>query len=240
MKIAVCDDMQQDCKAIAEYLLRYSKENMLNIEIEKFRSCEELLSAFSRYHFKIVFLDIYMGGISGVETAYKIRELDKDCAIIFITTSVDHRADGFEVGAVHYLVKPATYEGVRTALERCGRILAPEGKYFSILQNRNSVRVRMKDVIFAEVFGKEVLIHTANEKLKTYATLSKIAEYLTGDSFLMCHRCYIVNMRHITGVLDEDFVMDNGEKVPIRKNGRQKTKDEYSNYLFNSVRGVAE
>ena len=95
LNIAICDDLSADRQKIKEYLLRYSRENLLDIQIFEFDGGEELLSGFLFSSFKIVFIDIYLNGISGVETAYKIREADKDCSIIFTTSSVDYRADGF-------------------------------------------------------------------------------------------------------------------------------------------------
>jgi DNA-binding LytR/AlgR family response regulator len=237
MKIAVCDDVPADLQIITEYLLRYSEENLLDIQIEEFAGGEKLLSVFSSSPFKIIFIDIYLDGISGVETAYKIREADKDCAIIFITSSVDHRADGFEVGAIHYLVKPITYKATAEAMERCRHHFVSEAKYFCITSGRQVIRIKMKDVLYAEVFGKAVIIHTIDGTYKTYKSLSAIAGLLQEGHFLQCHRFYLVNMQHISGVLKEDFQLSNGKKIPIRKNGKQKTKDVFHDYLFRSIRG---
>ena len=239
MKIAVCDDAESDRKKIAEYLKRYSEDNLLDFQIEEFSCGEELLAAFFSCPYKIIFLDIYMGRLSGIDVAYKIRQMDNNCAIILITTSVDHRADGFEIGAVHYLVKPVIYDGVKKALDRCTGIYVKDEKFISIISERKTVKIRMKDVLFAEVFGKEVHIHTLMQTYKTYTSLSDITRHLDENTFLNCHRCYIVNMSHIVGVLEHDFLLANGEQVPIRKNGRQKAKDEYSDYLFRSVRGAS-
>lgn len=237
MKIAVCDDVSADRQIISEYLLRYSQENLLDIQIAEFDGGEELLLAFSASPFKIIFIDIYLDGISGVETAYKIREVDKGCSIIFTTSSVDYRADGFEVGAIHYLVKPVTYLDATAAMERCKGHFSSEEKYFSITSARQVIRIKMKNVLYAEVFGKEVLIHTADGPFKTYKSLSEIADLLQGGHFLQCHRCYLVNMQHISGILKEGFQLSNGKTIPIRKNGRQNTKDVFTDYLFRSIRG---
>jgi DNA-binding LytR/AlgR family response regulator len=240
MKIAVCEDVGEERQLIKEYLLRYSQENLIDIQTEEFTEGEKLLSEFSSSSFKIIFMDIYLEGISGVETAYKIREADKDCSIIFITSSADHRADGFEVGALHYLVKPVTYEAFAEAMERCRHHFASEEKYFSITSERQVLRIKFKNVLYAEVYGKAVIIHTIDGIHKIYKPLSEMADLLQEGHFLQCHRCYLVNMQHISKVLKEDFQLSNGEKIPIRKNGRQKTKDVFNDYLFSSVRGDLE
>lgn len=236
MRIAVCDDNNNDRKVLSEHIVSYAEKHLLDIEIEGLQSGEALIDSFSSLPFQMVFLDIYLDGISGVETAFKLREKDENCIIIFVTTSPDFRAEGFEVGAVHYLIKPASYEGVETALNRCRRIFDEAEKCFEITVERRMAKVRTRDVLYAEVYGKTVLIHTISGTLKTYTTLSEIAALLEGGPFITCHRCYIVNMNYVSELLEADFLLENGEKVPIRKNGRQKIKDEYLQYVFNRVR----
>ncbi|HEX2937495.1 MAG TPA: LytTR family DNA-binding domain-containing protein [Ruminiclostridium sp.] len=236
LKIAVCDDMQEDCEVLAKCISQYADEKMLDIEIKIFNSGVKLISDFLAEDFKIVFLDIYMNGLSGIETAYKIRDINKDCMIIFTTTSPDFRAEGFEVGATHYLLKPLTYSGVEEALRRCSHFLSDGCKFINVTVDRHTVPVRLQDILYAEVYGKAVSIHTMNGVLKTYLTLAKLEAALTG-TFLKCDRSYIVNMQYITGMEKESFLLVNGEKVPIRFNGRQKVKDSYNRYLLKSIRG---
>lgn len=236
MKIAVCDDLQEDQRTLSKYILQYADKMMLDIEIQTIDSGVKLISEFQKSAYKIIFLDIYMDGLSGVETALKIRETDKQCMIIFTTSSPDYRAEGFEVGAVHYLLKPLKYNEVEEALNRCSRLFVESEKYFSITVERHTVQVRMQDILYIEVYGKLVLIHTVRETLKTYMPLAQIAALLDGP-FLKCNRSYIVNMRHITAVHKECFQLENGESIPIRYNGRQKVKDEYNLYFMGSLRG---
>ena len=236
MKIAVCDDTAVDRSRTIEYILQYANQNMLDFQVEPFETGTELLHAFRESAYKIIFLDILMDGITGVETAYKIREMGSDCIIIFTTTSPEYRAEGFDIGAVHYLLKPLQYKAVEDALNRCKRLFTENEKYFSIIVNRHSVQVRFKDALYIEVFGKYTLIHTLNDILKTYIPLFKIATLLNEGPFLECHRCYIVNMYYISGILEDCFQLDNGEEIPIRRKGRQAIKDEYSRYFLNAIR----
>lgn len=237
LKIAVCDDTAADRQLTSNYILRYADRFMLDFKIEEFATGTELLRAYQKAAYQIVFLDILMDGLSGVETAYKIRETGCDCILIFTTTSPDFRAEGFDVGAVHYLLKPLTYEGVENALNRCKRIFVESEKQFSIVTNRQTVRVRFKDVLYLEVYGKCTLIHTFNGVIKTYTPLFKVASLLQSGPFLMCHRCYVVNMSYVSGILEDCFELDTKEKIPIRRKGRQAIKDEYCQYFLNSVRG---
>jgi DNA-binding LytR/AlgR family response regulator len=223
-----------------EYVLRYADQSMLDFHVDEFQTGTELMQAFQKSDYKIVFLDILMDGISGVETAYKIRETDSECVIVFTTTSPDFRAEGFDVGAIHYLLKPFTFEAVTKALDRCKRLFAASERYFCVIANRQSVKVRFQDVLYVEVYGKCTLIHTINDTIKTYTPISKIALLLREGPFLACHRCYIVNMRYISGILDDCFELDNEKKIPIRRKGRQAIKDEYKRYFINSIRSLGD
>ena len=236
MKIAVCDDSSAVRKRISEYITQYADQFMLDFQIETFQTGADLLDAFQKSEFKIIFLDIIMDGISGVETAYRIRKKDSECMVVFITTSPDFMAEGFDLGAVHYLLKPLTYKMVEEALNRCKRLFIESEKYLSIVTNRHTVRVRFKDILYIEVYGKCTFIHTLNGSLKTYNPLFKIATLLIDGPFLECHRCYIVNMCYISDVLEDCFKLDNGEKIPIRRKGRQAIKDGYYKYFLNSMR----
>lgn len=239
MKIAVCDDEETQRKKMSEYLVRYSEENMLYMEIDTFENGASLLTAFETSEYQIVFLDIYMKGISGVETAFNIRSQHEACAIVFITSSPDYRAEGFEVGATHYILKPVTYESLSTAMNRCKRLLSFEERFIVVTLERKPQKVRLKDVIYIEVYSKNVLLHTHESVLETRMPLVEIEQMLSGGSFLRCHRSFIVNMRLVVGVLEQDFLMKNNKKVPIRKNGSQKVKEEYNDYLFNSIREIS-
>lgn len=236
MKIAVCDDCAADRETLQQHLQILGDRQLLSMETIPFQSGEELIQAFEPGVFQLVFLDIYMTGITGVETAFRIREADPDCVIVFATTSPEHRAEGFDVGAVHYLIKPVTPEGVEAVLSRCRRLVGEAVKQIEIVVDRRNVRVRMGDILYAEVYGKTVLIHTLEGTLKTHITLGELAELLEEGPFLACHRCFIVNMRHVADMEESDFLLENGTRIPIRKNGRQKTKDAYIQYVFDAVR----
>jgi Response regulator of the LytR/AlgR family len=232
----VCDDREFDRNQISEFILHYTGQTMLDIEVDEYADGEALLDAYRELRYPIVFLDIFMKGLSGVDAAYKIRERNADCLLIFTTESPDYMAAGFDVGATHYLLKPLTYKRVEEALNRCRRIFSENERYFCVTADRRTVQIRFRDVLYTEVFGKLVLIHTAGGEVKTYTPLGQIADMLSGGPFLQCHRCYIVNMNFISGVLDDCFVLDNNETIPIRRKGRQDLKDAYSRYFLTALR----
>ncbi|ACL75524.1 LytR/AlgR family response regulator transcription factor [Ruminiclostridium cellulolyticum] len=238
MKIAICDDLRFDRTLLCEYILQYAKNSLINIEVVEFDSGEEMLSSFSEEKYKIVFLDIYMKGIDGVEVAEKIRETDEDCKIIFTTSSEDHKGEGFEVAATHYLIKPITYERVEQALNRCKQILAFDAQYIELPFGKEFVKINLRDILYVEAVRNGVVITTELKEFKIHMSMAKICNIITDKRFLRSHRGFIVNMQHIISTKDNEFVLKNGSIVPIRQSGRKEIKIAYMHYVIENHKKI--
>ena len=236
MEIAICDDRAADRALLAEYLEAALETRRLDYTLRAFSGGEEMLSAMGQVPYKINFLDIYMRGMSGVELARRIAGRDPKAAIVFTTTSPDYMAEGFQVGAVHYLVKPFTAQAVDQALERCLRLVGRSERYLELLVNRVPRRVLFSQVLYAESQNRYCAINTPGQVLKAYMRLDELQGQLDDVRFLRCHRSFLVNMDHIAGVLDYDFVLDSGARVPIRREERLRIKTAFEEYLFEKNR----
>jgi len=239
LHIGLCDDLCSDLALLEEYILHYMDTHSIDCTISKFESGEALLENLQNaqnQQYDIVFLDIYMEGKNGVETARALRNAGLNCMIIFTTTSPDHALDGFEVGAVHYLIKPLTYETVESGLDRCKQLFAQCGQYIEVKTGRTMTRILLKDLVFAEVYGNTLLIHTAFEEVKTYISLDELLKLLPPENFLHCHRSYVVNMNFIASQDGSDFVLKDSQRIPIPKKDTQRMRQAYSDYLFSRVR----
>lgn len=237
MNIAICDDLQSDSELLQKYIEMYCTNHSIDFEFFSFLSGEALLENFEKDKYEILFLDIYMGGKSGIETAHAIRDADSECLIIFTTTSLDHAIESFEVAAIHYLVKPLNYDHVEKALDRCNQLFTLADKYIQVMSQRIMVRVLLKELMFAEVYRNITVLHTVSGEVKTYMPLDELSLLLEGEEFLRCHRSYIVNMNFIVGMENCDFILKNEQKVPIPRQDKQQMKQQYTNHLFNTVRG---
>ena len=236
MRIAICEDLKSDSNQLKSYVERYLADYRIEALLSVFESGEAFLQN-SPEQYDIVFLDIFMEGRNGIETARRLRSLGCDCMIIFTTTSLDHALESYEIGAAHYLVKPIDYKQVQTALDRCKKLFSQAQRYIEVLSERLTVRVYFNDLIFAEVFGNATLLHTAQGKVKTYLPLDKVGEQLNSVQFLRCHRSYIVNMDYIQSTDASDFILEGGQRVPLPRKDKQLMKQRYADYLFGLVRG---
>ncbi|MEA5083226.1 MAG: LytTR family DNA-binding domain-containing protein [Lachnospiraceae bacterium] len=236
MHIGICDDCKKDIELLTRYIEQYIDTLHLDYTLSTFESGEDFLESIPTKKYDMVFLDIYMKEKTGVETARILRKTDQSCLIIFTTSSLDHALDGFEVGAVHYLVKPLSYEDVQIGLNRCKQLFAQAEKYIEVKTGRVITPILIKDIVFAEVYGNTVLIHTNSEEIKAYISLDELAKLLPADIFLRCHRSYVVNMNFISSQDGSDFILKSGTKIPIPKKEIQLMRKYYTDYLFNCVR----
>ena len=164
MLIAIVDDIAEE-----RILLRTRLENILdqkNVEFHcyEYENGEAFLKASKEHDFTVLFLDIYMNGANGIEIAREFRNTNKDCLLIFTTTSLDHALEGFKVRAMHYLVKPYTEEELSSLIDEIlSRIPASEKK-LTVKVNGSDLQIPFKTIIHADHFSHMIHIHTTKEK----------------------------------------------------------------------------
>lgn len=236
MRIAICDDCKDDIKHLTNLINKYSLLNALNVEIMQYECEESLFKDLKKDYFKIVFLDIYIDKSLGIDVAKKIREIDNNCLIIFTTISPNYALDAYSVHAIDYLLKPIDFDVFENALNRCVNFFSDSFKFIQVLSNRLMIKIPQKNIIFIEVFNKYCLIHTTDGVIKTYMSLSKLETLIDSNVFLRCHKSYMINMKHIEEILENDFLLKNNTKIPISQDKKLIFKQEYIDYLFKITR----
>ena len=235
LHIMTCEDDVEDARQLARALGSCHILHDVDYQVESFRTARQLLLNYEAAHCDILFLDILIGDGDGISVARKIRDLNADVPIVFVTSSRDYAIDSYDVNAVHYLMKPVTPQAVDEALKRCQRVIHDKHRTIKVMSGRMTERVLARDVMYAETFGHRVTLHLRGRDLDTTTPLAKIAEE-GGDPFLRCHRSFVVNMDYVTAVHGKSFMMADGSEVPIRTNGSAQVIAAYHAYLFASVR----
>ena len=237
MKIAVCDDLTADCTLLDQLVTAHMDSRQIESCVSVFNSGEALLAAISDgQQFAIYFLDIYMGGLSGVAAAFQIRRQSTDAVIVFTTTSPDYMAEGFELGAAHYILKPVSADAVAQALDRALRQTGMPERYINVTVDRTPHRLRLNDIITIESRDKLCVITTTGGELRQYSRLSDLETELDDARFLRCHRSFLINMDYASGIVDGEFRMATGTRVPIKRDKRQEMKLLFSGYCFDRLR----
>lgn len=228
IEIAVCDDEE----IIREQIRQLVKRNVPDCHIELYAAGEELLA--EERTFDLVFLDIQMEGLNGMETARALRAKCRETLFIFITGFTEYVFEAFDVSAFHYLIKPLEEEKLKEVLDRAlaeiKRRKVQEKKQLLIHTRSRSVNLEQGDILYLESRGKKVEIHTLQETIEVYASISKLGEEL-GSGFYRCHRGYLVNMAYIAEYRTDLIRLSNGEEVYLAKEKYQPFVKAYMRYL---------
>lgn len=234
LNVAICEDEDIELKRLEKILELTDFE----INLFVFKNASEFIRTFEAKKYDLIFMDIYMPEITGVEAVEFIRQKDKDVYISFCTTSVDHALDGYRLNVERYLEKPVRTDDVIEVLERArSRRVTTKRRCISL--GKNSGLIDNEDIVFAEQNNHTVYIHLLNgELLHRTATLDNLSAELCGTNFFRCHKSYIVNFDHVENIDRSIYVfeMKNGEKVPIKQREFPQICESFNEYVFSVMR----
>jgi DNA-binding LytR/AlgR family response regulator len=233
LRIALCEDTVFDAELLST-LIEMSK---INYHLDTFPSGESLLEDFEKDKYDLIFLDVYMAELTGVQTAERIRELDTQVVIVFTTTSDDFTREGYRLNAYKYLLKPVVRDDVDDALELATlKRDKAQGATLAIVTDNTPVIIPLSDIVSIESSNRRSLIYTSKESYATTMTIDDLEKLLPYPRFLRSHRSYIVNLDHVDDI-EDDFIMDNGAVSYIAVKNHRKIKHIYDDYIFSTVRG---
>lgn len=235
-QIAVCDDLKEARAQLLPMLQEYLAAKGLTAALAEFDSGEALCEAFAPGAFCLVFLDIYMIGMSGVETARRLRAADPNCAIIFTTTSREHGADAFDVEAFYYLVKPIDKEKLFAVMNKWYALLC-EIKTLSLKCGWTTREIFIRDILYIEVRGRNSSVHTAAGIFETQTPLSAIEAMLPAGEFCRPIRYCLAAHRYIRSVGADGLTLSNGEKLPVSRKEHETVKNQFAAYRLRALRG---
>ena len=236
MKIAVCDDD----KATREHIASLIEEQEDSAKIITFASGEKLLKA--KEDFDIIFLDVEMKKVSGLDAARQIRREQEKAGkaksiIIFVTGYEKYVYDAFDVAAFQYLIKPLQKEKFTAVFGRAWKeayaMQGQEKQYLFVKSAGIQTKVYLKDIYYIESANKKVIIHTKTGVLETYGKMDEW-EQTAGGSFYRCHRCYLVNMEKIASYGTDVIKVVNGDKLLI---AQKKYADFVKRYMVYAKNG---
>lgn len=240
MKIAVVDDLSEERAEIIHlvntyFINRYPAYGILP-DFSEFESGESFLENFEPHTYKLVFLDIYMNELTGVETAEKLLYLDKQCRVIFFTSSTDHLLEGYGVHALSYVLKPIGQHqnALIQALDYYMDLLNIDNKGLSIRTTQGERYLLYKHIVYVESSVRNLCFHLPTEVLKVQGTYGEYAQKLLQDErFLESYRNLTVNMDYISRPLDRDFLLKTDEQIPISRRKKSAVLEKYTQYFIN-------
>lgn len=238
MRIAVCDDNAVFLQNAVQLIERWGAERCVPIEVCPFENGDALIAANASARFDVIFLDILMPMLSGMDTARELRQHDSAVRILFLTASPEFALESYEVKAQGYLLKPVAYEKLRAALDECAAVMTTQPKHLIVHTPYGYQRVYYHTIDYIEAQNKRVCFHLeSGEVVASVEPLYTFEKALTVDEgFFKCHRSYIVYMPHVENFNAVQITTKAGD-VPIARGFAKPFKDAYFALMFRDGEG---
>lgn len=243
-RVAICDDDQQQRELVQHMLMTLSMKTSIDFEIDYFESGELLVSYYenNQQPFHILILDIEMGGINGIQTAQKIRDLKHlDEQIVFLTSYPDYMIESFDVVTFQYLLKPiavSTFE--EKILKVCQYFQSLDKRILIIKSDYEEVVLKYDDIISIEAvksltMKNKLHVVTLQQTHTTKGIISNYATALKQYHFLQIHRSIIINLLHVKKFAGGMVLMSNGVELPIGRSKVKEVKDVYTKFMITGM-----
>ena len=233
LHIAICDDSAADTAYLSALVGEWATASGHTVRIREYPSAENFLFRWEDDSSdQFLLLDIEMGQMNGVELARRIREKNETAQIVFITGYPDFIAEGYEVSALHYLMKPVSREKLFAALDRGVTNLSRLPECVVLPVGKTTLKIPTDSIVYAESDGHYVLLHAGKEIHRLRMTVPEIADAL-GDSFARCGRSFVVGLRYVQRITKEAVHLDTGAQLPLGKG----YFDELNRALIKYLRG---
>lgn len=216
-RVAICDDDETQLQLLQSLISKWSRTAGQPCEIQVFSSAETFLFAYDEEKtYDILLLDVEMSGLSGIGLARRIREDNQRAEIIFITSHFEFVSEGYEVDALHYLVKPVPEDKLMQVLAKAALRLSTEPPSLVIGCDDETIRLYESDILYAESLLHYLSIHTGKGEYKIRETISAFEKRLT-DDFFRIHRSYLVSLKHVTGISRTSVTLDGDMVLPLAR-----------------------
>lgn len=232
MKIAIVEDELHQQELIVKYIEEWAQAGKEQVEFSCFDSSESFLFAWEDVKdYQLLVLDIEMGEINGLELAKRVRAEDRSIPIMFITGYDEYMQYGYDVSALHYLIKPVNKERLYQALDKLSES-NPEAVKSLVVNGENEIRrVLINDILYVEADGHESIMHTLEGVILLKASFGEMErQLLPFKEVTKCHRAYLVNLRFVSVLQNANLILDNGEILPIARNRKKNVQQKFLEY----------
>jgi DNA-binding LytR/AlgR family response regulator len=234
--IAVCDDQESERSKICTAIETYLSEQKISAKLLEFHCAEQLISATegNKIKFDLIFLDIVMADMDGLNCARLIRQQDKLVNIVFLTCSTDYVCEGYEVNATAYLVKPINEGKLQAALAKAIVQVADQSQTsIAITSGGVTQRISVKQILYLESQKNRVAVAMAQtgEKLTVYTTLDRFEQLYPSTMWIRTHKSFIVNFLYIEQYVSGKFALSDGTVIPISRFYKEQAREDFFKLL---------
>lgn len=230
INVAIVEDEAKECAVLKGYLFDYAERNGITVDVAVYNNAESFLDKYN-LKYDIIFMDIELPGENGMKAAEKLRKIDSDVVLVFITNLKKYVLKGYEVGALNYILKPIKYAGLNMTMIRAVNII--KSRKDSILHLRidgGGKNIYGRDIYFIEIIDHDITIHTVNGDVCVYGSLGKLESQLSSREFFRVSANAIVNLKYIGQVIGNEITVNN-KIITISRNKKKLFLQAMNNYL---------
>ena len=234
MKIAICDDEIYFAGKLREILMQYLEERHIDFEIELFSSGREFVElGVEMLQYQIIFLDINMKQMDGIETAKNVRAYTEESFVIFVTAYIDYSLEGYQVVASRYILKNNL--NFREQIYECMDAITKKMKCFLTRKifrfQEGEKKIRIENILYIESCKHYLRIKHINGECEMRGKISNLEKWMSNYGFVQTHRSYLVNVRYMKMVRANEVELDNGEILSVSRDKAQEVKKKQMIYL---------
>ena len=216
IRIALVDDSQQDIQRLKGYVERYAQEHNETLHVQLYPDGLEFLEHY-KGAFDIIFMDVEMPHLNGIDVARKLREIDSAVALIFVTNMAQYAICGYEVNAIDYMVKPVSYFNFVDKLTKAiGTVKRNRGKQLLLHSGDGLVTISVEDIDYVERDGNHLVFHSAHGEFRERGAVAELAKRLEGAGFAKCTAGCLVNLSRVVKV-NKDTVWVGATGLPLAR-----------------------
>ena len=238
-KIAVCDDEKNICSSIENVILDYQKELCTELEVEVFYSGKELCRAIdNEERFDLIFLDIEMDLLNGIEVGIKIRQEKDDyiTKIVFVSGTEQYYRQLFNVQPLNFILKPIDPLKIRENIKLAMKLSNQLDGLFTYKKRQEVYKIDVKDILYFESMDREIRMLTIKGEEKFYGKLEDVLAQVGKYQFMQIHKSYIVSYNQVTQFKYEQVLLANGECLPISQSRRKEIRALQMQYERERIR----
>ena len=218
LRVAIVESDTDIRTQMQVFVQRFARSEGMDIRVEEFDRGDRFLAQYQSLY-DIIFMEIELPGIDGMETAKRLRKTDRDVVLVFVTALARYAIRGYEVDALDFVLKPLSYYAFSVKLERAiQRVRQRTGDHILLKTAGGIHRLEIREIFYLETKSRMLYYHTASGVYSVRGSLRDAVAQLADYAFAKCNQCYLVNLQHVTDVRDETVTVAGAELEISRRN----------------------
>ncbi|WP_245157098.1 LytR/AlgR family response regulator transcription factor [Anaerovorax sp. IOR16] len=235
---AIIDDLASECEILCSLLEQYEIKQQQTIQIKKFHSGRELLSDYIPGSYDVVFMDIFLNDENGVDCALKLRQLDENVNLIFLTTSSEFGVKSYDVRAADYIVKPATLENLSRALHYCKIAELQSEPSITVITRNQPLEIALNRILYADYQNRSACIHLKDCLIPVSGSFTELSGQLSAyPQFVSCFKGIMVNLKEVRELGSNYLILKNEEHLPVSRRLQRQVQQQRLSLSAGSLRG---